>query len=122
MIKHPYIFFLPLILSGCMGIYEGGFECPPGEGTKCKSISEVNELINRRLESNPSMELENGPPMELEGRQQGCRVSPDLSDIPCTPPTPVFPATTTSEIWWSPWIHQEMESSPQSQRGKGYGT
>ena len=33
-------------LSGCMGIYEGGFECPPGKGVGCKSISEVNQMIN----------------------------------------------------------------------------
>lgn len=38
--------FLPLCLTGCMGVYEGGFECPPGEGVGCKSISEVNEMIN----------------------------------------------------------------------------
>lgn len=34
-------------LTGCMGVYEGGFECPPGKGVGCKSISEVNELINQ---------------------------------------------------------------------------
>lgn len=38
---------LPLI-SGCsiMGVYEGGFDCPPGKGVGCKSISEVNEMVN----------------------------------------------------------------------------
>lgn len=35
-----------LVLTSCMGVYEGGFECPPGEGVGCKSISEVNQLIN----------------------------------------------------------------------------
>ena len=34
-------------LSGCMGVYEGGFECPPGEGVGCKSISEVNQMIDQ---------------------------------------------------------------------------
>lgn len=34
------------LLSGCMGIYEGGFECPPGKGVGCKSISEVNQMVN----------------------------------------------------------------------------
>jgi hypothetical protein len=29
-----------------MGVYEGGFECPPGEGVGCKSISEVNQMVN----------------------------------------------------------------------------
>lgn len=35
-----------LLLSGCMGVYEGGFECPAGTGVGCKSISEVNDLVN----------------------------------------------------------------------------
>lgn len=38
---------LVLSLTGCMGIYEGGFECPPGIGAKCKSISDVNEMVNQ---------------------------------------------------------------------------
>ncbi|MBA3814870.1 MAG: hypothetical protein H0X26_10420 [Alphaproteobacteria bacterium] len=46
-----YIFLLSLSLSlsGCMGIYEGGFECPPGVGVGCKSISDVNAMVNRNL-------------------------------------------------------------------------
>ena len=94
MTKHPIILFLPLMLSGCMGIYEGGFECPAGEGTKCKSISEVNELINRNL----------------EGRKQGCTASIELSAIPCMPPA-LFPVSPTSEIWWNPLITQEIEKN-----------
>lgn len=35
------------LLSGCMGIYEGGFECPAGIGVGCKSISEVNDMVNQ---------------------------------------------------------------------------
>jgi len=38
---------LALALSGCMGVYEGGFECPPGEGVGCKSISEVNHMVDQ---------------------------------------------------------------------------
>ncbi len=34
-------------LTSCMGVYEGGFECPPGEGVKCQSISEVNQRVNK---------------------------------------------------------------------------
>ena len=37
---------LPFCLTGCMGIYEGGFECPPGKGVGCKSISEVNSMVD----------------------------------------------------------------------------
>jgi len=40
------IAMLPVLLSGCMGVYEGGFECPPGQGVGCKSISDVNSLVN----------------------------------------------------------------------------
>lgn len=36
-----------LCLTGCMGVYEGRFECPPGEGVGCKSISEVNQMVDR---------------------------------------------------------------------------
>jgi hypothetical protein len=36
-----------LPLSGCMGIYEGGFECPAGVGVGCKSISGVNDMVNQ---------------------------------------------------------------------------
>lgn len=36
-----------LSLSGCMGIYEGGFECPAGVGVGCKSISDVNTMVNQ---------------------------------------------------------------------------
>lgn len=35
------------LLTGCMGIYEGGFECPAGVGVGCKSISEVHSMIER---------------------------------------------------------------------------
>lgn len=42
----PLIITLSLSLSGCMGIYEGGFECPAGTGVGCKSISDVNKMVN----------------------------------------------------------------------------
>lgn len=38
---------LSFSLSGCMGIYEGGFECPAGVGVGCKSISDVNTMVNQ---------------------------------------------------------------------------
>lgn len=41
------IAMLPALLSGCMGIYEGGFECPAGTGVGCRSISEVNDMVNQ---------------------------------------------------------------------------
>jgi hypothetical protein len=62
------------LLSGCMGIYEGGFECPAGTGVGCKSISEVNQMVNQG-------ELPKGglPKIEVE------------------PPTP-----RNHEIWYAP--------------------
>lgn len=45
-IYHLFLFVFLLALSGCMGVYEGGFECPAGTGVGCKSISEVNDLVN----------------------------------------------------------------------------
>ena len=41
-------------LSGCMGVYEGGFECPPGKGVGCKSISEVNTMVDQGEIPQPS--------------------------------------------------------------------
>lgn len=42
-----FLLCLPLCLTGCMGIYEGGFECPAGVGVGCKSISDVNTMVNQ---------------------------------------------------------------------------
>lgn len=46
---------LPFCLTGCMGVYEGGFECPPGEGVGCKSISEVNQMVDQGLSQDEPM-------------------------------------------------------------------
>lgn len=69
-------------LSGCMGIYEGGFECPAGTGVGCKSISEVNTMVNQG-------ELPKG----------------DLSKIQVEPPTPI-----NYEIWYAPSSIQKASS------------
>lgn len=52
---------LPLCLTGCMGIYEGGFECPAGTGVGCKSISEVNNMVNFGDLPKPVMEITSEP-------------------------------------------------------------
>lgn len=50
---------LSLSLTGCMGIYEGGFECPADKGVGCKSISEVNTMIDwKRLPGLRVQEIE----------------------------------------------------------------
>ncbi|MBX9786386.1 MAG: hypothetical protein K2Y08_03500 [Alphaproteobacteria bacterium] len=73
----------PLALTGCMGVYEGGFECPPGEGVGCKSISEVNQMVdqglgnkNPLLETNPLKTGDNEP--VCKKRSGSCAVSPEI--------------------------------------------
>lgn len=56
--------FPAALLSGCMGIYEGGFECPAGTGVGCKSISEVNHMINQG--TLPKAQVEQLEPSKLE--------------------------------------------------------
>lgn len=78
-------------LSGCMGIYEGGFECPPGEGTKCKSISAVNEMVNQgELPlGDPSSEEKN---LKVTQEKTCCPIETEKSCIALEP----------VQIWWSP--------------------
>ena len=72
---------LAFALTGCMGVYEGGFECPPGEGVGCKSISEVNEMVDRR-------KLPKG----------------ELSEIPnCK----TCGESSQPSIWYSPWFYRK---------------
>ncbi|KAB2833799.1 MAG: hypothetical protein F9K49_06090, partial [Caedimonadaceae bacterium] len=90
---------LALALSGCMGVYEGGFECPPGEGVGCKSISEVNHMVDQGLGShNPSSEsaqkTENNEPVCKKG-SGSCAV--------------------TSEIWYAPGFEVKHSEKYQTQ-------
>lgn len=39
----PLLLTLP-ILNGCM-TYSESFDCPPGKGVGCKSLSQVNEMV-----------------------------------------------------------------------------
>ncbi|MBX9620689.1 MAG: hypothetical protein K2X28_01425 [Alphaproteobacteria bacterium] len=76
---------LSLSLSGCMGVYEGGFECPPGEGVGCKSISEVNHMVDQGLGSqNQSSETDL---QKTEDNEPLCKKGS------CSVP---------SEIWYAP--------------------
>ena len=78
-----------LCLTGCMGVYEGGFECPPGEGVGCKSISEVNQMVEQG---------------ELPKKQN----EPQASCKQCSS-NPDFPQNRTEEptIWYSPWVLED---------------
>lgn len=94
---------LALALSGCMGVYEGGFECPSGEGAGCKSISEVNDMINRRqvLENRNQEGVEDNN--ELYSNKENL---PDSSLL-----------TSESRYWYAPWfIHDQ---SIEFKRDKG---
>lgn len=79
---------LALSLSGCMGVYEGGFECPPGEGVGCKSISEVNEMVNQGLGTR-KQELNTQPSEETQ--ESVCRKGHACPSAPGSP-----------EIWYAP--------------------
>jgi len=46
-----------LLLSSCR-IYDNCFDCPPGRGLPCKSVTEIEELI---------IETEQGQPDHLKG-------------------------------------------------------
>ena len=98
-------YLLPLLLSGCMGIYEGGFECPPGEGTKCKSISEVNELVNAG--HIPVVQA------AVEAHHGSCVVGEELSEAPCGSAM----RGSNQQIWWSPlFIKGEEKQEPARER------
>lgn len=79
-----WLLMTPLILSGCMGIYEGGFECPPGKGLGCTSISEVNEWVNQSQVINHQASEEN-------------------SCHNCTSHSEGKPLNSNNSIWYSPW-------------------
>jgi hypothetical protein len=91
---------LALALSGCMGVYEGGFECPPGEGINCKSISEVNKLVDQYSTSSVQC---SAPSVQ----NQKCEI-PELRDQSSIG---TAPAIQTSEIWYSPFFENDHENS-----------
>ncbi len=47
-----FLGILPLLVSGCVGVYDQKFDCEVAPGIACKSISEVNKLVdNNELEN-----------------------------------------------------------------------
>lgn len=78
-----------LCLAGCMGVYEGGFECPPGIGVGCKSISEVNQMV----EQGELPKEQNEPQTPCKQ----CNSNPDFLQSPSEEPT----------IWYSPWVWED---------------
>ena len=59
-----------LSLTGCMGVYEGGFDCPPGKGVGCKSISEVHRMVEEG--ELPQKEKKNSSGERKEGSCKSC--------------------------------------------------
>lgn len=86
---------ITLILSGCMGVYEGGFECPPGEGTRCKSISEVNEMVNKEVLPKASGTIISKEDCETCHH----KLSQDALN----------PTKGSSKIWIAPWAAMERD-------------
>ena len=91
--------FLALSLSGCMGVYEEGFDCPPGVGVGCKSISHVNTMVNQGLLPRPETDApQEQPPENLNpsGSCKNCSSSPNASLPSAKAEPPRF------SIWWAP--------------------
>ncbi len=98
LITDYWFLITPLILSGCMGVYEGGFECPPGKGLGCKSISEVNQMVNQC--SVPGIQY----PEELKLRLGNESPSSCQQNYPDS----CF-LTSDSCIWYSPFFENEQK-------------
>ena len=89
---------ITLLLSGCMGIYEGGFECPPGKGVGCKSISEVNTMVNQE-------EI----PLSENGEQESdMEQTEEEENVECSCGSNSNSLTSDSRIWYSPWVLEEI--------------
>ncbi|EKE08830.1 MAG: hypothetical protein ACD_16C00248G0012 [uncultured bacterium] len=86
-------------LTGCMGVYEGGFECPPGKGMGCTSISEVNKTVDRSF-NDPSLEIRN---WSLENNKE-----PVPCDH-CSPSSNNQSLMTNNQIWYAPWAFKPKQ-------------
>jgi len=104
---------LSFSLSGCMGIYEEGFECPPGAGTKCKSISEVNEMVNqgdlpKRVRPLSSIG-------DCTSAPSGCTVLNEDSDdnsyqhLRQIEEAQLSKRDLSKRVWWAPWVVRDQE-------------
>lgn len=63
-----------LVCGGCSSPYGETFECPPGKGVGCRSISTVNHLVDHgAFDGAP----EEGPPKDLDpGERPGGPAGP----------------------------------------------
>ncbi|MBY0501649.1 MAG: hypothetical protein K2P93_06575 [Alphaproteobacteria bacterium] len=86
-------------LSGCMGIYEGGFECPPGKGVGCKSITEVNDMVNQGEFPLPTTSSQSSEAVESDEIKDGSCKSNSSKACPL--------ASDAYDIWYAPWAITE---------------
>lgn len=92
-------FGITLSLTGCMGIYEGGFECPPGKGVGCKSITEVNDMVSQGEIPLPEISAQDAEiRLNEENKGNSCKRNPSKA-CPLIPDAP--------DIWYAPWAHTE---------------
>lgn len=98
------VMMLPLCLTGCMGVYEGGFECPPGKGVGCKSISEVNEMINQGVIPPAQSSVFRTHSSEEVQEELGAN---DAKNSSChSHSCPSAPA-----IWYAPWFRRVQKEN-----------
>ena len=72
-LKHLTI-LCTLHLAACMGVYDEDFDCGVGKGVGCRSISQVNEMVNRGQVPLPTAEDE-----EKEDRDESSTEDVELS-------------------------------------------
>jgi len=76
--------FCTLHLAGCMSVYDEDFDCGVGKGVGCRSISQVNEMVNRgqvplkeveeKEEESNDIAIEDLPGLEALSAQNGIKV------------------------------------------------
>jgi conjugal transfer pilus assembly protein TraV len=80
---HCLTVFCPLFLTACMGVYDDEFDCGVGKGVGCRSISQVNEMVNQgqvplketeESEEDTTINIEAMPSLEPLAAQQGIKV------------------------------------------------
>lgn len=98
--KQVFSLMMISLLSGCsmMGVYEGGFDCPPGQGVGCKPISEVNNMVNAGKI----------PPQDSSDKKE---VSEETSGQKCTTcKVKTSGAGGDEDIWWAEplWLESAL--------------
>lgn len=75
--------FLPIIFLTSCQVYQSNFDCPPGKGIPCTSVSDIEKMI---------VETDKGPDFLLERKNDCC---PAESKNCCS----VTPSLSNKRIW-----------------------